>query len=322
MVAKGKGILAIDESHGTCKKRFEKLGVAFTEENRRAYRDMLITAPDTEKYLSGMILFDETIRQKTLDGTPFPEILKRKGIITGITVYTNSMAGLALHPGECISEGLDGLRERLPEYIALGAQFAKWRAVITIGENTPSQACIKANMHLLSRYAALCQEAAIVPIVEPEILFDGNHSFERCAQASAATWDTLFAELREQGVELSGTILKTSMVLSGKECPEQADIQTVATVTVKTLKEHVPPTLAGVVFLSGGQDDEDATLRLNAMHTLDQTLPWPLSFSYGRGIQNPALKIWADDKTNTQGAQAALLERAKANAFASQGRYV
>ncbi len=321
MVAPGKGILAIDESQPTCKKRFEKLGVEFTEENRRAYRDLLITATGTEQYLSGIILFDETIRQKTLDGVPFPEVLKRKGIIPGIKVDMGTK-DFELHPGEKITEGLDGLAERLKEYIALGARFAKWRAVITIGPGIPTPKCIKANADSLARYAAICQELDIVPIVEPEILIDGNHDIERCYEVCAATWDAVFAELKEQGVELSGAILKTSMVLSGKESPVQASIGDVARLTVKCLKEHVPPTLTGVVFLSGGQDDEDATLRLNAMHTLGEELPWPLSFSYGRGIQNPALKIWAADKTMIKEAQKAMLERARANALASEGKYV
>lgn len=323
MVSPGKGLLAIDESHPTCKKRFEKLGVEFTEENRRVYRELLITAPGIEQYLSGMILFDETIRQKASNGTLFPEALKRKGIIPGIKVDLGTK-DLALHPGEKITEGLDGLQERLVEYRdAYGAQFAKWRAVITISDKEiPTHACIKANAHALARYAAICQETDIVPVVEPEILLDGDHTIERCYDVCAETWDTVFAELKEQGIELSGIILKTSMVLSGKESSKQSSLAEVARLTVKCLKEHVPHTLTGVVFLSGGQDDEDATLRLNEMHRLGgEKLPWPLSFSYGRGIQNPALKIWAADRTKIKEAQAALLERARANALASQGKY-
>ncbi|MDO8557654.1 MAG: class I fructose-bisphosphate aldolase [bacterium] len=320
MVSPGKGILAIDESHPTCKKRFEKLGVEFTEENRRAYRELLITAPGTEQYLSGMILFDETIRQKTSDGTPFSEVLKRKGIIPGIKVDAGTKE-LELYPGEKITEGLDGLAERLKEYIALGAKFAKWRAVITVGPKIPTSACIKANAQALAQYAAICQELNVVPIVEPEILIDGDHTIERCYEVCAATWDMIFAELAEQGIALAGMILKTSMVLSGKDNPAQASTEEIARLTVKCLKEHVPHSLAGVVFLSGGQDDEDATIRLNAMHRLGEMLPWPLSFSYGRGIQNPALKIWATDKTKIKEAQVALLERARANALASRGKY-
>ena len=321
MVAPGKGILAIDESLGTSEKRFIKVSVPHTEENRRAYRELLITAPGIEQYISGMILFDETIRQKTGNGVPFPQALRQRGILPGIKVDLG-VKDMALNLGEKITEGLDGLRERFKEYVLLGAQFAKWRAVITIGEEMPSRACIKANTHALARYAALAQEAGLVPMVEPEILIDGRHTIKQCNEASAETWDALFTELREQGIDLSGAILKTSMVLSGKECPEQADTQTVARLTVKCLKEHVPAEVAGIAFLSGGQDDEDATARLNAMHTLGETLPWPLTFSYGRGIQNPALKLWAQDTAhNVAKAQEAAVERAKANALASQGKY-
>ena len=252
---------------------------------------------------------------------PFPQALRQRGILPGIKVDLG-VKDMALNLGEKITEGLDGLRERFKEYVLLGAQFAKWRAVITIGEEMPSRACIKANTHALARYAALAQEAGLVPMVEPEILIDGRHTIKQCNEASAETWDALFTELREQGIDLSGAILKTSMVLSGKECPEQADTQTVARLTVKCLKEHVPAEVAGIAFLSGGQDDEDATARLNAMHTLGETLPWPLTFSYGRGIQNPALKLWAQDTAhNVAKAQEAAVERAKANALASQGKY-
>ncbi|MDP3963279.1 MAG: class I fructose-bisphosphate aldolase [bacterium] len=321
MVARGKGILAIDESFGNSEKRFGKVGVPHTEENRRAYRQLLITAPGIEQYISGMILFDETLRQKTADGVPFPDALKERGMIPGIKVDKGTK-DLALHPNEVITEGLDGLRERFAEYAALGAQFAKWRAVITIGDGIPTVACIRVNAHALARYAALAQEAGLVPMVEPEILIDGGHSIERCAEVCAATWDALFAELKEQGVELSGTILKTSMVLSGNACPDQADVETVARMTIDALKTHVPAEVAGVVFLSGGQDDEKATLHLNAMHILGEKLPWPLSFSYGRGIQNPALTLWAQDtKNNVAKAQAAAVERSRANAFASEGKY-
>lgn len=323
MVAPGKGILAIDESLPNSEKRFAKIGVPHTEENRRAYRELLITAPGIEQYINGMILFDETIRQKTADGVPFPDALKQRGMMPGIKVEKGTKP-LALYPGEVATEGLDGLRERLIEYRdTFGAQFTKWRAVIGIGKDMPTAACIKTNTHLLARYAALCQEQSLVPMTEPEVLIDGDHTIERCYEVCAQTWDALFTELAELRVELSGLILKTSMVLSGKDCPEQADVETVARMTVKCLREHVPAGTAGVVFLSGGQDDEKATLHLNAMHQLGEKLPWPLSFSYGRGIQNPALKLWAQDqKNNIEKAQGAAVERARANALASEGKYV
>lgn len=319
MVARGKGILAIDESQGTCKKRFDAVGVECNEENRRQYRQLLVTAPGIEEYISGMILFDETIRQKADDGTPFPKVLESKGIIPGIKVDKGAKE-LALHPGEKVTEGLDGLRDRLAEYKELGARFAKWRAVITIDGDLPSEACITANAHALARYAALCQEADLVPMVEPEILLDGDHSIERCLEVSARTWTRLFEELKEQGVAPEGTILKTSMVLSGKAASEQADLETVAKMTIKGLTENVPENLAGVVFLSGGQSDLDSTVRLNRMNQIGG-FPWPLSFSYGRGIQRPALDIWSRNKKDVEKAQAALAHRAKCNGLASMGEY-
>ena len=319
MVAPGKGILAIDESHSTCRKRFDAYKIECTEENRRAYRELLITAPELENYISGMILFDETLRQKTADGTPFAEVLKKKGIIPGIKVDAG-VKDLGLHAGEKVTEGLDGLRERLAEYKTLGAGFAKWRAVITIGEGIPSLACIKANSHALARYAALCQEQDIVPIVEPEVLMDGNHTIERCYEASALTLKTLFAELAEQGVIPEGTILKASMVLSGKDCKTQASVSEVATQTIKCLKENVPHNLAGIVFLSGGQTDEKATAHLDAMNRMDKALPWPLSFSYGRALQAAALKIWATSH-DTGRAQKALVHRSHMNGLAALGKY-
>ena len=319
MVAPGKGILAIDESHSTCKKRFDAYKIECTEENSRAYRELLITAPEIEKYISGMILFDETLRQKTADGVPFAEVLKKKGIIPGIKVDAG-VKDLGLHAGEKVTEGLDGLRERLSEYKALGAGFAKWRAVITIGEGIPSLACIKANAHALARYAALCQEQDIVPIVEPEVLMDGGHTIERCYEASALTLKTLFAELAEQGVIQEGTVLKASMVLSGKDCKTQASIEQVAAQTIACLKENVPHNLAGIVFLSGGQTDEKATAHLDAMNRMDKALPWPLSFSYGRALQAAALKIWATSKDIGR-AQKALVHRSHMNGLAALGKY-
>ncbi len=319
MVAPGKGILAIDESHGTCKKRFDALGVECDEESRRTYRQLLITADGINEGVSGMILFDETLRQKTDDGTPFPKALENAGILPGIKVDMGAK-DLALHDGEKVTEGLTGLRERLAKYKELGAKFAKWRAVITIGNNIPSDACITANAHGLARYAALCQEAGIVPMVEPEILLDGNHTIETCYEVSVKTWKKLFAELAEQGVAPEGTILKTSMILAGKDCPQQADLDTIAKKTVEGLKEGVPDNIGGIVFLSGGQGDVEATERLNRMNQICEC-PWPLSFSYGRSIQRPALKIWSENQENVKEAQAALAERGKLNGLATLGKY-
>ena len=319
MIAPGKGILAIDESMGTCTKRFEALGIKCNEENRRQYRQLLVTAPEAEKWLSGIILFDETLRQKTDDGILFTEVLKNRGIIPGIKVDKGAK-DLALHRGEKITEGLDGLRERLREYKTLGAQFAKWRAVITIGKDMPSDACLDGNCHALARYAALCQEAGVVPMVEPEILLEGDHSIEKCYEVSTETWMTLFEELEEQGVSPEGIILKTSMILPGKNHEEQADLQTIAEMTVKGLIESLPHNLAGVVFLSGGQSDKEATIRLNKMNQLSKH-PWPLSFSYGRSIQRPALETWAKDRSAVSEAQKKLVHRAKCNAYAAKGEY-
>ncbi len=319
MVAKGKGILAIDESSGTCKKRFDALGVDCTEENRRKYRQLLVSAPGIEQYISGMILYDETLRQKDDAGVAFSEVLNKKGIIPGIKVDMGPKT-LALHGNEVVTEGLDGLRERLAEYVKLGAQFAKWRAVITIGPDMPSQACIAANAHALARYAALVQEADMVPMVEPEILMDGTHTIERCYEVTAKTLQALFAQMTEQGVVTEGAILKVSMVLAGKDYAQQAQPEQVAEMTVKCLKENVPATLPGVVFLSGGQSDENSTIHLDMMNKIGG-MPWPLSFSYGRGIQAPALKIWAANMNDVEKAQAALAFRAKMNSLASLGQY-
>ncbi len=320
MVVSGKGIIAADESAGTCQKRFEAVGVPCTEENRRAYRETLLSAPNLEQFVSGIILYDETIRQETSEGEAFTAVLEKKGILPGIKVDAGAKE-LALHAGEKVTEGLDGLRERLAEYRTLGAKFAKWRAVITIGKGIPSNACIDANAHAMARYAALCQEAGIVPIVEPEVLIDGEHSIEQCYEASVAILKRTFEELAGQGVALEGTILKASMVISGKKAAQQSTIEEVARETIRALKETVPAKLAGVVFLSGGQGDEQATEHLNAMNAMDK-LPWPLSFSYARAIQNPVLKIWAENpNANVGKAQAALVFRSRMNSLATQGKY-
>ncbi len=319
MVAPGKGILAIDESHGTCQKRFDSLGVECTEETRRDYRGMLVSAPVGES-VAGMILFDETLRQKTDDGTPFTEVLSDAGILPGIKVDKGAKE-LALNEGEKVTEGLDGLRERLTEYAELGGKFAKWRSVITIGENMPTKACYMANAHGLARYAALCQEAGLVPMVEPEILIDGDHSLERSYEVCAEAWQTLFAQLKEQGVALEGCILKTSMVIAGKDGSNPTDPQTVAEQTVKCLKENVPAELAGVVFLSGGLSDLDSTRYLDLMNKLPEDKPWPLSFSYGRAIQRPALDAWAKNSEDKATAQQALAHRAKMNGLATKGAW-
>lgn len=320
MVAKGKGILAIDESFPTIKKRFDSISIESTEENRRAYRDLLITNPGGAEYISGMILFDETMRQKTADGVPFPEALIKAGIMPGIKVDTGAK-DLALRPGEKITEGLDGLRDRLAEYKKLGAKFAKWRAVITIGDNIPTMGCIKANAHALSRYAALCQEAGIVPMVEPEVLMDADNTIDRCYEVTNTTLRALFKELHRQNVAYEHTILKTNMVISGKKCPSQAGIQEVADKTVKCLLETVPASVAGIVFLSGGQSSELATAHLNAMNKSYPDLPWPLSFSYGRALQDQCLKTWAGKSGNIEKARAALLHREKCNSLACSGQY-
>lgn len=320
MVAKGKGLLAADESSGTCEKRFNSVGVVSNESNRRTYRDLLVTTKGIEEFVSGVILFDETLRQNTVAGNqPFPKYLEQKGIIPGIKV-DKGVHELALCRGEKVSEGLDGLRDRLAEYFKLGARFAKWRSVITIGEGIPSHSCIYANAHALARYAALCQEASIVPVVEPEVLLDGNHTLERCYEVSDATLSALFAALRAYNVSLEHTILKASMVLPGKDCPKQAKVEQVAEYTVRCLKRNVPAALPGVVFLSGGQSDVAATAHLNAMASMSN-LPWPLTYSYSRALQNPALNTWRGSAANVPAAQKAFHHRARMNSLASQGRY-
>ncbi|MGB8716692.1 MAG: class I fructose-bisphosphate aldolase, partial [Rhodanobacteraceae bacterium] len=293
MVAPGKGIIAIDESTGTIGKRFQAVGVESTEENRRAYREMLLTTPGLGDHISGAILYDETIRQSTATGEAFTKVMRDAGIIPGIKVDMGAKP-LAGFPGELVTEGLDGLRDRLNEYARMGAQFAKWRAVISIGEDTPTSTCIEANTHALARYAALCQEAGLVPMVEPEVLMDGAHDIDICYDVTEATLRSLFNALYEQNVLLEGTILKASMVVSGSDCEEQASVDEVAEATVRCLKSSVPATLPGIVFLSGGQSDEDATAHLNAINQAGPH-PWPLSFSYGRAMQAAALKSWAED---------------------------
>ena len=320
MVAEGKGILAIDESTPTIKKRFDTINVESTEENRRAYRDLLITNPGGSKYISGMILYDETIHQSTSDGTTFTEKLINDGIMPGIKVDTGAK-DFALHANEKITEGLDGLRDRLAEYKTLGAKFAKWRAVITIGNNMPTDACIDANAHALARYAGLCQEIGIVPMVEPEVLMDADNTIERCYDVTEKTLSTLFTTLKDQDISIAHTILKTNMVISGKQCSTQASVEEVAKSTVRCLLKNVPSELAGIVFLSGGQSAELATAHLNAMNQNNKDLPWPLSFSYGRALQEPCLKAWGGESTNIEAAQKALLHREKCNGLACKGEY-
>ena len=320
MVAEGKGILAIDESTPTIKKRFDTIEIESTEESRRSYRELLITASGSEEFISGMILFDETLRQQTRDGVPFPEIMVETGIMPGIKVDKGAK-DLAGHPGEKVTEGLDGLRDRLSEYRDLGARFAKWRAVITIGDHIPSNACIEANAHALARYAALCQEAGIVPMVEPEVLMDADNDIDVCYWATEKTLRSVFSALSNQGVALEYTILKTNMVVSGKKCSIQAGVQEVADKTVRCLLNTVPAALAGIVFLSGGQSATLATAHLNDMNRRYNNLPWPLSFSYGRALQEPCLKTWSGNAENYDAAQAALLHREKCNSLACLGQY-
>ena len=320
MVAPGKGILAMDESDPTCNTRFAKLGIDTTEEKRREYRDMLLSGAELPNYIGGAILYDETIRQNTLAGKPFPQHMQEIGIVPGIKVDTGAK-DLAGHPGEKVTEGLDGLRERLAEYYDMGARFAKWRAVITIGDGIPSRGCIEANAHALARYAALCQEANIVPIVEPEVLINGDHTLERCYEVTEETQKTLFSEMQQQRVAMKGVILKASMVISALDCPNRAGVQQVAEETVRCLRNAVPENLPGVVFLSGGQSNQEATDHLNAMNKLDMDLPWPLTFSYARALQNPAMEIWSGQADNVTTAQKAFYHRARVNSAAAQGQY-
>jgi fructose-bisphosphate aldolase class I len=318
LVADGKGILAADESTSTIAKRFKDIGVESTETARRDYRHLLFTAPDVAKTISGVILYDETLRQKAPDGTPLPQVLARQGIIPGIKVDTGAK-DMPLHPGEKITEGLDGLRERLAEYHALGARFAKWRAVITIGPGVPTPGNLHANAHALARYAALCQEAGIVPIVEPEVLMDADNDVEVCEAVTAATWREVFHELSVMGVWLPGILLKPNMVIAGKKCPQQASPQEVAERTVELLREFVPPAVPGVVFLSGGQTPEQATEHLRLMNQMGPHA-WKLSFSYGRALQEPALKAWGGKSANVKKAQEAFRKVAWSNSAATKGK--
>ena len=320
MVAKGKGIIAIDESTGTIGKRFEQVGIANNEENRRAYRELLLTTPKLSEHISGAILFDETLRQSTKAGVPFAKYLTQNGILPGIKVDKGTHA-LAGFPGELVTEGLDGLRARLEEYYKLGARFAKWRAVITIGEDMPSGTCIDVNAHALARYAALCQEQGLVPMVEPEVLLDGDHDIQTAYEVTEVVLRGVFEALYSQNVMLEGTILKTSMVLPGRDCEEEADVEEVAEATLMCLKSSVPAILPGIVFLSGGQSDDEATAHLDAMNRMGPN-PWPLSFSYGRAMQSAALKLWSQDIVNNVAkAQATVHARAKANGLAALGKW-
>jgi len=319
MVARGKGILAADESTGSIKKRFDGIKLESTEEQRRTYREMLFTAPGAAEWVSGVIMFDETLRQKTKDGTPFPQYLAKQGMLPGIKVDTGAKP-LAGYPGETITEGLDGLRERLIEYRGLGARFAKWRAVIDIAEGIPTAFAVRANAQALARYAALCQENDIVPIVEPEVLMDGGHSIERCEQVTDQVLECVFHELFEHRVLLEGMVLKPNMVISGKKAPNRAPPQTVAEATVRVLKRHVPPAVPGIAFLSGGQSPAEATLHLSLINRLGP-LPWALTFSYGRALQETALKGWAGQAANFTAGQKELAKRARLNGLATAGRY-
>jgi fructose-bisphosphate aldolase class I len=319
MVAKGRGILAADESTGTIKKRFDGIRLDSTEEHRRTYREMLFTAPAAAESVSAVIFYDETLRQKTKDGTPFPQYLTRQGIVPGIKVDTGAKP-LAGFPGETITEGLDGLRERLIEYRGLGARFAKWRAVIDIGAGIPTSFAIEANAHALARYAALCQENDIVPIVEPEVLMDGDHSIDRCAEVTERVLERVFNQLFEHRILLEGMVLKPNMVISGKKAANRAPPQTVAEATVRVLKRHVPPAVPGIAFLSGGQSPAEATLHLSLINQLGP-LPWSLTFSYGRALQDEALKAWGGAAANFATGQKEFLRRAKLTALATTGRY-
>jgi fructose-bisphosphate aldolase, class I len=319
LVADDRGILAADESSGTIKKRFDTISLESTEENRRAYRDMLFTTPGLEEFVSGVILYDETLRQSSADGTSFAELLSGRGIVPGIKVDTGAK-DLAGAPGEKVTEGLDGLRERLEEYKGLGARFAKWRAVITIGDGMPTSYCIHTNAHALARYAALCQEQGIVPIVEPEVLMDADNDIETCYDATSRTLHAVFHELYHQRVDLQGILLKPNMVISGKGAATQAGADEVADWTLRCFREHVPAAVPGIVFLSGGQSDEQASANLNAINSRGPQ-PWVLSFSYGRALQAPALAAWGGSTENVEAGQAQLALRARCNSAAVGGRY-
>jgi fructose-bisphosphate aldolase class I len=319
MVAAGKGILAADESFPTIKKRFTSINLESSQDSRRAYREMLFTTPRVEQFVSGVIMFDETLRDGTAAGTPFPELLSSVGTVPGIKVDMGAKA-LTGHPGEKITEGLDGLRDRLAEYHDLGARFTKWRAVITIGHGLPTAFCIDANAHALARYAALSQEAGLVPIVEPEVLMDGDHTIERCGRVTEATLNHVFFQLHAHRVQLEGMVLKPNMVIAGKDCEKQAGVEDVAAATVRTLLRSVPASVPGIVFLSGGQSPVLATQHLNAMNAMGDH-PWQLSFSYGRALQEEALIAWGGKKANIAAGQKAYLHRAKCCGAARSGSY-
>ncbi|HIJ55786.1 MAG TPA: fructose-bisphosphate aldolase class I [Deltaproteobacteria bacterium] len=321
MVADGKGLLAMDESNPTCNKRFEKAGIPQTEDARRSYRELIVTTPGLGEFVSGAILYDETIRQSRKDGTPFVKVLIDAGIIPGIKVDAGAK-DMAAHPGEKITEGMDGLPDRFNGYFQMGARFAKWRAVIAIGNGIPSRGCIEANAHALARYAALCQEAGLVPIVEPEVLMDGEHPLKRCFEVTEEVLRTVFNQLYTQRVALEAMILKPNMVLPGLTCPKQEAVEEVADATVRCLLRAVPAAVPGIAFLSGGQPYESASARLNAMNVKFKTrMPWALTFSYSRAILQPALEIWKGKKTQTEAAQQALHHRARCNSAARRGRY-
>lgn len=320
LVAAGKGILAADESFNTIARRFQSIGLEATEKNRAAYRELLFSTAGIEEHISGVILFDETIRQKGAGGKKLVDLLLAKGIVPGIKVDTGAKP-LALCPQEKVTEGLDGLRERLQEYHKIGARFAKWRAVITIADSTlPSATCINNNAHALARYAALCQEQGIVPIVEPEVLMDGKHSIERCATVTTQVLQATFTQLHQQRVVLEGVLLKPNMVIAAQDCPQQQDTATVASSTIECLRHCVPTSLPGIVFLSGGQNEQIATAHLNAMNS-SETLPWHLSFSYGRALQHSALQTWGGKSKNKAAAQRIFLHRCRMNSLATRGEY-
>lgn len=321
MVASGQGVLAMDESNGTCNKRFAALDIPTTEEYRRDYRQLLLMTPELGKYVSGAILYDETIRQSSRDGKPFLQVMKEQDIIPGIKVDMGAK-DFANFPGEKVTEGLTGLRDRVAEYYKMGARFAKWRAVITIGDDKPTRACIESNAHALARYAALCQEGGLVPIVEPEVLINGDHTLERCYEVTDETLREVFNQLHRQRVAFDQMVLKPSMVISGKDCPQQASVDEVAQATVDCLRRNVPASVAGVAFLSGGQSEQQATAHLNQMNAKYGDLcPWPVTFSYARAIQQPGLHYWKGQDSNIQEAQKRILQRAKLNAAASKGQY-
>jgi fructose-bisphosphate aldolase, class I len=321
LVDDGRGILAADESVATLTRRFDALGIQSTEDSRRRYREMLFTTPDLAAFISGVILYDETIRQKSTSGTPFAQLLDRQGIVPGIKVDVGARP-LAGAPGELVTEGLDGLRDRLAEYRGMGAGFAKWRAVIAVSDTLPSSRCVSANAHALARYAALCQDAGLVPIVEPEVLMEGTHTIERCEEVTSAVLHTVFRDLVEQGVALESMLLKPNMVIAGKECPRQAPVPDVAAATLRCLRRHVPAAVPGIVFLSGGQSAQVATAHLDAINRLPGPRPWKIGFSFGRALQDPALEAWRGRGENVAIGQHTLAHRARSNRAASLGTFV